>query len=331
MATARTRSSPRCCWTSATSVRPSGHRDLERVVDRRQVAVEHCVEHDALDLDDPPDGTVLSGHAALLRQLSRGARTVPEASTSRADPCQQSSRIAPRRAGVRAALQSQGVGRDGCAHDRERLAVRRVARVPADDDLGGPHDARLRRHRRRRVPAGHGDAEHRRHGRPRRRGRRRAPRARAGASGVARSAGSSPSGTGLGGVVRTCRTTASASARHSAQSSQCSRCSSSAARSTSLASPSAAMEIQRRAISQSGGSGCWWRGAVMVVWRAERGRGRTPDGCLFPPAWTRSAWKSLHAAAELRRDRLRPGARRAAGRPRAAHRRRAGPCAGRAS
>ncbi len=79
MATARMRSSPRCCCTSATSDAAIGHRDLERVVDRRQVAVEHCVEHDALDLDDPPDGTVVSGHAALLHQLSRGARTVPEA------------------------------------------------------------------------------------------------------------------------------------------------------------------------------------------------------------------------------------------------------------
>ena len=87
-----------------------GHRDLERVVDRRQVAVEHGVEHDALDFDDPPGGTVLSGQHALLRQLSRGARTVPEASASRADQAQQPCRSsrAARRAAPRYKVRAPG-------------------------------------------------------------------------------------------------------------------------------------------------------------------------------------------------------------------------------
>ena len=134
-----------------------GHRDLERVVDRRQVAVEHGVEHDALDFDDPPGGTVLSGQHALLRQLSRGARTVPEASAARAEHAQQAcgSRRTPRVPGR--------VTKSGRRARRavDQAPVHEVARVPADDDLGRPHDAGLGRgRRRRRVPAGRGDSEH---------------------------------------------------------------------------------------------------------------------------------------------------------------------------
>ena len=55
MAIARTRPSPRCCCTSATSRPPSGRRDLERVVDRGQAAREDGVDDDTLDLDDLAD------------------------------------------------------------------------------------------------------------------------------------------------------------------------------------------------------------------------------------------------------------------------------------
>ena len=60
IATARTRSSPRCCWTSAIEVDrraavPLGERDPERAVDRGQAVGEDGVDHDALDLDDPAD------------------------------------------------------------------------------------------------------------------------------------------------------------------------------------------------------------------------------------------------------------------------------------
>ena len=54
IATARTRSSPRCCCTSATSV-PRRQLDLEGGQDLGQAVGEDGVEHDALDLDDLPD------------------------------------------------------------------------------------------------------------------------------------------------------------------------------------------------------------------------------------------------------------------------------------
>ena len=55
IATARTRSSPRCCCTSATSVRdssPSRDLDLERACRSRGAVGEDGVDDDALDLDD---------------------------------------------------------------------------------------------------------------------------------------------------------------------------------------------------------------------------------------------------------------------------------------
>ena len=59
IATARTRSSPRCCCTSATSVavEPSGRcdLDLDGVEDLGQAVGEDRVDHDALDLDDLAD------------------------------------------------------------------------------------------------------------------------------------------------------------------------------------------------------------------------------------------------------------------------------------
>ena len=51
IATARTRSSPRCCCTSATSV-PLGELDLEGGQDLGKALREDGVDHDALDLDD---------------------------------------------------------------------------------------------------------------------------------------------------------------------------------------------------------------------------------------------------------------------------------------
>ena len=55
MATARTRSSPRCCWTSQTS-RPSvAAVDRDRVVDLGQLVGEDGLDDDALDLLDPAD------------------------------------------------------------------------------------------------------------------------------------------------------------------------------------------------------------------------------------------------------------------------------------
>ena len=92
IATARTRSSPRCCCTSATRIRSTTRdRDVERVVDRRQLAVEHGVEHDALDLHDPADVRsvchVCAGSSQAVPETARAgairygvieARTLPE-------------------------------------------------------------------------------------------------------------------------------------------------------------------------------------------------------------------------------------------------------------
>jgi hypothetical protein len=67
IATARTRSSPRCCWTSQTSssstlaatpldlLGAARAGDGDRVVDLRQVLVEDGLDHDALDLLDIAD------------------------------------------------------------------------------------------------------------------------------------------------------------------------------------------------------------------------------------------------------------------------------------
>ena len=323
MATARTRSSPRCCCTSATSDAAIGHRDLERVVDRRQMAVEHGVEHDALDLDDPPGGTVLSGHARSFIS-SRGAHELyRRRPRCRADPCQQACRIAPRAArgssGVtksgrrarRAELAATAGGRPACRSCSSRRRSRTAARRRTAPWASAATSASPRRRRRARPPPT-----------PRRPRRRRAPRARGAAGACGGSSGSSPAGTGLGGVVRTCSTTASASARHSVQSSQYLEVlverraldlADLAVRGHGDPQPGHLAERRKR----DAGVGV----QVMSVWRAGRGRRRTPDGCLFPPAWTRSAWKSLHAAAELRQVRLRRGARRGAGRRRGAHRR----------
>ena len=84
MATARTRSSPRCCWTSqisqsstaaAVSMSSSaagslGAADLDRVVDLGQLVGEHGLDHDALDLLDPAD--VLGALLAALGLFSSG-------------------------------------------------------------------------------------------------------------------------------------------------------------------------------------------------------------------------------------------------------------------
>ncbi len=75
IATARTRSSPRCCctsqtryssWAAAMSSSSSargglGALDEDRVVDLRQLVVEHRLDHDALDLLDPPDVALALG------------------------------------------------------------------------------------------------------------------------------------------------------------------------------------------------------------------------------------------------------------------------------
>ena len=78
IATARTRSSPRCCWTSQTSSASSapalipgglllavrrGALDRDRVVDLGQAVGEDGLDHDALDLLDAPDvaAAVLGG------------------------------------------------------------------------------------------------------------------------------------------------------------------------------------------------------------------------------------------------------------------------------
>ena len=66
-------------------------RDVERVVDRRQLAVEHGVEHDALDLNDPADVRsvchVCAGSSQAVPETAPGgairygvieARTLPE-------------------------------------------------------------------------------------------------------------------------------------------------------------------------------------------------------------------------------------------------------------
>ena len=61
MATARTRSSPRCCCTSQTSdvvaaaPRPCGAGDRDGVVDLGQLVGEDGLDDDALDLLDPAD------------------------------------------------------------------------------------------------------------------------------------------------------------------------------------------------------------------------------------------------------------------------------------
>jgi len=82
MATARTRSSPMCCWTSQTRTlsHPARGRtlfllvggllralDVQRVVDLGQVVGEHRLDDDAGDLLDLPD--VAAGAAALLGSL----------------------------------------------------------------------------------------------------------------------------------------------------------------------------------------------------------------------------------------------------------------------
>ena len=89
MATARTRSSPRCCCTSQTSTLSSspsppadlGRRevDLQRAVDRRQLVGEDGLDHDALDLLDAADvgGRALPsppfGSSGLRRRARRAA------------------------------------------------------------------------------------------------------------------------------------------------------------------------------------------------------------------------------------------------------------------
>ncbi len=83
IATARTRSSPRCCWTSAISSRArravaSGNGDAKGGVDLGQRAGEDGVDDDALDLDHLAD--VLSLAIGLLKrglheEMPRLART----------------------------------------------------------------------------------------------------------------------------------------------------------------------------------------------------------------------------------------------------------------
>ena len=81
MATARTRSSPRCCCTSAISVRlvPSGLRDVDREggVDLGKPVCEDGVDDDALDLDDPAGvraGRSVLGHGSPVARSSAGLR-----------------------------------------------------------------------------------------------------------------------------------------------------------------------------------------------------------------------------------------------------------------
>ena len=64
IATARTRSSPRCCCTSAIRSPPVGARDPQRGVDRGQAVREDGVDHDALDLDQLADvlAVAVRGH-----------------------------------------------------------------------------------------------------------------------------------------------------------------------------------------------------------------------------------------------------------------------------
>ena len=75
IATARTRSSPRCCCTSATSV-PCRQLDLERAQDLGKAVGEDRVDDDALDLDDLPDaaaGRARIRHEAPLGVIDRAA------------------------------------------------------------------------------------------------------------------------------------------------------------------------------------------------------------------------------------------------------------------
>ncbi len=86
IATARTRSSPRCCCTSQHQVLLAGRGDVlvllglgglgtpdhDRVVDLRQPVVEHRLDHDALDLLDPTDVALALG---ALRCALRSLRT----------------------------------------------------------------------------------------------------------------------------------------------------------------------------------------------------------------------------------------------------------------
>ena len=321
MATARTRSSPRCCCTSATSVRPVGHRDLERVVDRRQMAVEHGVEHDALDLDDPPDGTVLSGHARSFVS-SRGAhelyprrpRVAPiRPSRNAASRTQRGARSGVTKSGRRAGRAERAGGRPACRSCSSRRRSRRAARHPTASAPAWTSSSPRRRCRAPRPP------------RLRRRGRPPAARARGDASGEARQHRDQSLGHGAG---RSRAHVQDDRLRERAP----------------FGAVVAVLEVlvQRRALDLAGlavrGHGDpqpgdlaerreWvlGSGAVMAVWREARGRCRRQDGCLFPPAWTRPAWKSLRAAAESHRDRLLRGARRGAGTRRGAHLRRVAP------
>ena len=161
MATARTRSSPRCCCTSAISVRAAavGRRDLdrERVVDLGQRVREDGVDDDALDLDDParvraflsvvghgspgrrsrrPEGSAAQG-ADRARSLSkRPARTV---------------RLTHRAFGRRKSVQSGYPGRRGEALEivLPGLAVVLAAARPSAARGGGGSVRRPRSTRRR--------------------------------------------------------------------------------------------------------------------------------------------------------------------------------------
>ena len=154
MATARTRSSPRCCCTSATSVRAASPTDLdlERRVDLGQPIGEDGVDDDALDLDDPArvrrrsdpfsDMVLLcgflrrSGRPAGTSEAHGRARVVIEAPTWR-----RLERRFPQLAILADAVEVvQTIGRGGCRRGaviaiglggrRARLTTRQPRPVP---------------------------------------------------------------------------------------------------------------------------------------------------------------------------------------------------------
>ena len=138
MATARTRSSPRCCCTSATSV-PLGTRDLEGGQDLGKVLREDGVDHDALDLDDlagVPAG-LLVGHCSprkRRRLIQPHAPTVRrlgalESSSGRRAVSGQPACM-PGRSGVPRAGAPTVLASDASLRPRRNLCVSRLVSAP---------------------------------------------------------------------------------------------------------------------------------------------------------------------------------------------------------